>query len=119
MAIITEICKRKRKAVNKLAIVHKLIPYNLFGEISSNMPLLRYSFFKKLYGYECWWTTEESIIKILETNNEPIVILNLIKNLNDAIANGSKFILKKLKNKIDHIKKLIDFRKKHRCRTSL
>lgn len=111
MAIIDKDCRKKEKANNKLAYVYKLFQYSI-GGINSNMPLLRYSKFGKIYGCECWWVTEETIIKILEDNNEPIVILNLIKKVNDAIANCSKFILKKLKNKLESIKELIDFRKK-------
>lgn len=76
------------------------------------MPLLRYSRFGKIYGYECWWTTEGTIIKILEENNEVVVIFNIIKQLNNAIANCSKFILKKLKSKIANIENLIELRKK-------
>lgn len=76
------------------------------------MPLLRYSYFKKIYGYECWWVPESVILNILENINDPTVIFKLIKNLNDAIANCSKFILKKLEHKIANIKGIIEFRKK-------
>lgn len=113
IAILDIDCRKDRKRkVNKLAYVYKLYPYSLFEEIHSKMPLLRYSRLGKIYGYECWWVTEEVIVKIIVENNEKIVINNHIKNLDDAINNSSNFIINKLNDKINFIRNLISVRMK-------